>query len=43
MPRFLDILEGKCSLALSFHQDVGEKFPPTEEFYQGPGDDFSPV
>jgi len=41
--RFPGVLESECCPAGEFHQDVGEKIPLAEEFYQVPGDDFSPA
>ena len=41
--RFSGVLESECCPAGGSCQDVGEKIPLAEEFYQVPGDDFSPV
>jgi len=40
---FSAVMAGQFYPVGGFHQDVGEKFPLAEEFYQVPGDDFSPV
>jgi len=40
---FSAVMAGQFYPAEESHQDAGEKFPLAEEFYQVPGDDFSPV